>query len=409
MPTAHVYPAFLMIATMMLVGWAIARRSSFYTRLITPRSNSRYESLDGLRGFLAVGVIVHHGMSTYTRVTTGLWTVGNSAAYGLFGTAAVAMFFMITGFLFWGKMLKDGEHFDVRNHIRGRITRLAPMYLFVATLALIITVISLWPLQTSMSKLSWLFCSIYGLGIPKWSRIHGFDPGTIVAGVTWTLRYEWVFYGILPLLVVARKTRWIVLMAVGYLAYFAFTTRGWIHKPLGPSVNLLGGMIAAQIQHTGALSKFNWRSRWVSLAGLAVLAAMPLAMNNLPILVFPMTVAVFITVVKGNSYFGVLTASGPKVVGTISYSVYLLHGMVLYLAHPMLHNVAMTHSAPMYWFALTGLGVLIVLISAVTYRWIEEPFIETERERRKAGVPASKLTPIYTWPVPPTVGGRLVA
>jgi len=105
MPTAHVYPAFFMIATMMLVGWAIARRSGFYTRLITPRSNSRYESLDGLRGFLAVGVIVHHGMATYTRVTTGLWSVGNSATYGLFGTAAVAMFFMITGFLFWGKML----------------------------------------------------------------------------------------------------------------------------------------------------------------------------------------------------------------------------------------------------------------------------------------------------------------
>ncbi len=409
MPMAHVYPAFFVIAAIMLIGWVIARRSSFYTRLITPRTNSRYESLDGLRGFLAVAVIIHHGLATYTRVTTGKWTVGDSPTYGLFGTAAVAMFFMITGFLFWGKMLKDGENFDVRHHVRGRITRLVPMYLFVATLALIITLINLWPLQTSVSRLSWLFFSIYGLGLPRWSPIHGFDPGKIVAGVTWTLRYEWLFYGILPLLVGFRKTRWIVAMAVGYLVYFAFTNRGWIHKPLGPSVNLLGGMIAAQIQHTGSLTKINWKSRWVSFLGLAILAMLPKAISVFPIAVFPMTLVFFITVVKGNNYFGVLTASGPKVLGTISYSVYLLHGMVLYLAHPMLHRVAMTQSAAFYWVALTGLAVLTVLISAVTYRWIEEPFIETERARRKAGVPASKLTPIYTWPTQPTIGGQMVA
>lgn len=402
---ASLYPALLMMAVILGFGAVIARRSLFYSRQLTPRSNARYESLDGLRGFLALGVIVHHGMATYSRVTTGGWEVGTSPTAMLLGTGAVAMFFMITGFLFWRKMLADGERFNVRHHFRGRVTRLAPMYLFVATLALIVTVVSCWPVQTSGTKLVWLFTSIYAMGITKWSTIHGFDPGNIVAGVTWTLRYEWLFYGVLPLMVAIRKTRWIVLMTVGYVGYFALTTHGWMHKPFGPSVNLLGGMIAAQLQHAGAFAKFNWRSRWVSLAGFALLIALPTALTKLPMAVFPMTLAMFFMAVRGNTFFGLLTASGPKMVGTVSYSVYLLHGVVLYLARPLLHSVAMTHSAAYYWLALTGVGLLTVATSALTFRWIEEPFIQLERERRRAN---KAITPAYAKSPAPVLVGTLL-
>jgi len=409
MPIAHVYPGIFLIALLMAAGHVLARRSRFYGELVAPRSNARYEALDGMRGFLAVAVLIHHGMSAYMRITTGEW-VTDYPIYKLFGTTSVALFFMITAFLFWGKMLKDGEHFDVRTFIRGRITRLAPMYLTLATIAAFITLYSLWPKHIPVSRLGGAMFTIYSMGICKWEVVHGFDTGLISAGVTWTLRYEWIFYGVLPLMVVLRKPRWVSIMLVAYLLYFVFTTRGWMHKPLGVSLNLLGGMIVAQIQHAGALSRINWRSRWMSIAGLLCLAAMPVVLDrNVPILLFPLTLAFFLMVVKGNTFFGVLTATGPKAIGTISYSVYLLHGLVLYLATPLLANLSGPESAALYWLALSGVGLVAVAISAVTYRWIEHPFIEMERERRQAGVPAMQITPIYAWPNHVPVTRRLAA
>src|SRR5947207_7931738 len=105
MPMAHVYPALLLIGFLMLVGAILSRRSRFYGELSSAASAGRFECLDGLRGFLALAVMVHHGMAVYMRAMTGQWTVGNHPTYKLFGSASVALFFMITGFLFWGKVL----------------------------------------------------------------------------------------------------------------------------------------------------------------------------------------------------------------------------------------------------------------------------------------------------------------
>jgi peptidoglycan/LPS O-acetylase OafA/YrhL len=410
MPMAHVYPAFVMIGLLMLAGAVIARRWRFYGQMIAPSSRARFESLDGLRGFLALAVMIHHGMSMYMRITIDRWTVGDHPTFQLFGTAAVALFFMITGFLFWGKILADDGRLHIRNHIRGRLMRLAPVYLFIATVATAITVLSLWPLRTGYSRLGSMFFTIYAMGILPWHTMHGFDPGRIVAGVTWTLRYEWLFYGVLPLLVYFRKTRWIVAMSVGYLVYFVSTTHGWIHRPLGPAVNLLGGMIAAQLHYGGAFSRIAWRSKWMSLVAIALLIAMPYSMSyRFPILLFPITLAIFFIVIRGNTFFGILTASGPKTVGVMSYSVYLLHGIVLYLGQPLLKRMANFHSATLYWIALTGLGLIAVAISAITYRWIEHPFIEMERARRKAAAPAGKIAPAYAQPARVATPTRLAA
>ncbi|CAN5576358.1 acyltransferase [soil metagenome] len=409
MPIAQIYPGLMLITLLMAAGSVLARRSRFYGQLVAPRASSRYEALDGLRGFLAVAVLIHHGMSTYMRLTTGEWTT-NYPIYKLFGTSSVALFFMITGFLFWGKILNDGGHFDVRNHIRGRLTRLAPMYLTIATLATIIMVWSLWPMHIAPSRIGATLFTIYAMGITKWAVLHGFDTGRTVAGVTWSLKYEWIFYGVLPLLIGLRHPRWITMMVIGYVVYFISTTHGWIHKPFGPSFNLIGGMAVAQIQHSGALSRIAWRSRWMSCVGLLILIAMPIALDRgVPILLFPLTTTLFLIIVKGNSFFGVLTSPGPKAVGTISYSVYLLHGMVLYLANPLLGRLTGPDSVTLYWLALSGVGLVAVAISAVTYRWIEHPFIEMERERRQAGVPAGQITPIYAWPNHVPLPRRLAA
>lgn len=66
-----------------------------------PRGD-RLSNLDGLRGFLAFGVFFHHSAIYHQYFQDGQWVLPPSCFYTLIGPACVALFFMITGYLFWG-------------------------------------------------------------------------------------------------------------------------------------------------------------------------------------------------------------------------------------------------------------------------------------------------------------------
>ena len=70
------------------------------------KSSARYSALDGLRGFAALSVFFHHVAITYYFIVAGEWSHAGSRFYTLLGPVGVSLFFMITGFLFWGKMLR---------------------------------------------------------------------------------------------------------------------------------------------------------------------------------------------------------------------------------------------------------------------------------------------------------------
>lgn len=395
MSISLVFPAFLVLAAMMLGGAVLARASGFYRALLEPAKRNRYETLDGLRGFAAAAVVIHHALLYFYEFSTGVWGMPGMAVYKLFGKVAIAVFFMLTGFLFWGKVLADKGRFDLQHHIRGRLTRLAPMYIFAATLISVMTLVSIWPIESPLPKLIGTFARIYGLGIIDWTTIEGVKPLKMISGVVWTLKYEWVFYTLIPILAFFRHPRWLALLVVAYLAE-NFATTAW-HKALGPSMDLIGGMIAAQLVHSNAFSRVRWNAWYMSVLALAGLAVLPLLVHaKLEVFNFSLILFFFFTVVKGNSMFGILTASGPKTIGTVSYSLYLLHGPVLYLSQPAMRLFSVDDAT--CWVAITIVALIAIAISAVTYRWIEHPFMEMERHRRKVGVPPTRLRPIYAWP-----------
>jgi len=53
---------------------------------------------------------------------------------------------------------------------------------------------------------------------------------------------------------------------------------------------------------------------------------------HLPPLPLTMMTFVFAAIAYGNSLFGLLTHLYPKTLGQVSYSIYLLHGIALFLA-----------------------------------------------------------------------------
>ncbi len=71
----------------------------------------RYDSIDGLRGYLAFFVFLHHSLVWYFYVRTGVWSTLDSHFYNHLGQASVIFFFMITGFLFYAKVIQKVKKF----------------------------------------------------------------------------------------------------------------------------------------------------------------------------------------------------------------------------------------------------------------------------------------------------------
>lgn len=84
----------------------------------------------------------------------------------------------------------------------------------------------------------------------------------------------------------------------------------------------------------------------------------------------------FFVIAAGNSLMGTLTQSGAQVLGRISYSIYLLHGIVLYAGLKLLNHFSPVAklSTMSYWLFMIFLAVVVMVCSA-TYRWIERPFL----------------------------------
>ena len=217
----------------------------------TSTANTRYTAIDGLRGFLALSVFVFHLVLTHEFIQAGLWEVPSSRFYALLGPFGVSLFFMITGFLFWGKLLRVQGRPPWLQIYTGRLFRIAPMYLFVV-LVMIYIVFTRTGFQLNEpvseavnSVLQWL-----ALGaINTQPNINGYPATSVLAGVTWTITYEWAFY--VSLMVTAffargRQHLLFVFIALG----ISLTGKVLLHSDiLGLSALFVTGVVIASLMH----------------------------------------------------------------------------------------------------------------------------------------------------------------
>jgi peptidoglycan/LPS O-acetylase OafA/YrhL len=125
------------------------------------------------------------------------------------------------------------------------------------------------------------------------------------------------------------------------------------------------------------LIPFSLASYWLTPLPLAALV---LAFDNAHAYA-PASIALlsifFLFVVKDNSLFGVLATRGAKLLGTVSYSIYLVHCIVLYCVVALVNAYVpiRTLSTGTYLVIVAMAAVFTVMLSARTYRHIEHPFI----------------------------------
>lgn len=385
---------FLIMACVILLSHFIAKRSSFYSELTSHRHDTfepesavnaklknRHEMLDGLRGFLAIGVFFQHAITNVSYYATGVWHITDVRFYRHAGGEAVIMFFMITSFLYWSKAISSKGNVHAGKIYKNRFLRLAPMYLFSAFLVTLSVLV-----QTDFQIASaWQFIKEAGswltLGLVTTTTVNGLSVIPINAGIHWTLHYEWIFYLLLPFAAIVLRGGWHRLFAVPLLA-LTLMLSDW-----GYWVIFLFGIAAAHIVHIWPRVQWIhesgreaiWKKWWVSLLPVAGLIAIYLIQYKpYGVPQYAISLGIILIFIYGNSLFGLLDTQAARFLGTISYSVYLIHGIVLFVLLALAnHIVPVTqHGSILYWSLMLIAALLTVLVSAITYRYIEHPFLK---------------------------------
>ena len=376
-------------------AWLAVRRTASAAKDPAATGGEKLAAIDGLRGVLALSVFVHHASCARNFLLHGRWEPMD-AVFSQMGTYAVTLFFFITGFLFWTKLQRDPRPGFAR-HLRSRIRRLGPAYwASVAVIGLLVAAVSHGRLQESPAALakhvgSWVLFTLPGSVNLNDVR----DTWMFNAGVAWTLRLEWVFYLLIPFCGWFAMRAWragiflVVVAALHWLATRAISVDAipWALRDLAlqSALYLLlffsGGIVAAAVRPwiRARFPAVDFRRPLFSAVGLAAVTATILFVEQ-PYGSPRETLALFLPfllVALGNDWGGFLTSRPALFLGKISYSVYLLHGIVLYLACQGLNKIFPVAEIPAaaYWLFIAALGGVVIAVSALWHRLFEAPFM----------------------------------
>ncbi|MBK9989950.1 MAG: acyltransferase [Verrucomicrobia bacterium] len=365
----NTWPVFVTYAVVIASAWLFSKRFD------GPSSSGRFTALDGLRGYLAFSVFIHHGAIWHDLLRTRQWRAPQSPVYVNLGQASVALFFMITAFLFTMKLLRGRtEPIDWFKLFASRVLRLQPLYYCVVVVTLLmVATLTRFQLQVPISDLA--------LSLLQWAtvtnnpNINGLDRTFLItAGATWTLTYEWLFYLSLPLMAVVLRARTWWPYVVGSLLFVSVAIR-WIPLDSTYLRPFVGGILAAVLAHNN-LIPVAVRGKIASAVALALLVvAISCFPSSYGVVPLAMLTFVFILIVGGNTLFGLLEWRPSLYMGQLTYSIYLLHGFIIFILFRLLvgYERAAEFSLAQHWMALWLCIPATLLVSTLTYRWIELP------------------------------------
>ncbi|HUQ86241.1 MAG TPA: acyltransferase [Vicinamibacterales bacterium] len=373
--------------------------------------DSRISQLDGIRGLAIALVLVWHDVVGLVQTTPG-----SAAAYVMralsFTWAGVDLFFVLSGFLIGGILLDNrgsGCYFSTF-YIR-RACRIFPLYYGV--LALFLLCAALVPQQGSTDWQRWLFEN----AAPGWAYASYLQNFTMVRSgmganwmaVTWSLAVEEQFYLVTPLLVWLVPVRMLPYVLVTLIAA-APVTRIALHVWLPPPDIASYVLLPARWDSLflGVLAAWMWRRpdglntlrravpllRLIGLAGLAVLAGLMIARQNMgsfgmaaggyTVIAICSLVLVLTAMLAPNGLVQRILRAKPLVwLGTISYGVYLFHRAVTGVMHgvwfgrsPRIDDLAGAV------VTLLALGVTLTL-AQLSAHFFERPIVNFGRRRAR--------------------------
>jgi peptidoglycan/LPS O-acetylase OafA/YrhL len=373
----------------------LVRQSPFIQLVVVKSENLSHTTLDGLRGLLSINVLFHHATFTYFYFQQdGSWKLPMSAHFHFaIGAEAVTMFFMMTAFLAWSRIIERPK-FDVLTFYLKRLVRIFPVHWVSLILVLLVVIVSgKFSLQSpSMMHVAralddWITAQIGTLplifGRQPFPNINEFPAWMINAGVTWTIAYDLNFYILLPVLVNFVRLDWFIALGIGVVALH----RHFAIEQTSIMIKFLLGMGLAYV-----FQRYRWEKYLTHpIASIVIILLLCLGwMMPIPqSLQLGCMLFAFVGILYGNSLFGLLTSKAARYLGAISYSIYLLHGIVLFVTFHSLNLwwpiKALTPIS--FWLIVAASTAFVIIIAGLSYRYVEYPIMQ--RRFFSARVPES--------------------
>lgn len=364
---------------------------------MSPKSaRHRYVALDGLRGLAALFVVFYH--APWATHFSDTQFVKN--AY-----LSVDFFFVLSGFVIaanYAGAIVDGA--SLRDFLQRRFFRLYPLHFLVLMTLVALEAIkylargaiaSEVPPFTGPNSPSLLVESLLmaqGLGLEN--RL-GWNPPS------WSISAEFATYILYALAATSgllrRDRTMLAIAAVALIVYFVVAlTQGTLDVTyfLGFVRSVAGFSLGVAVQRfspsADRLADTRGAARLSSLAplvALAALATLALAKGASVFIAIPLFVALVATLQFDRGRVARLLSTGPmQFLGRISYSVYLVHMPILYVATILLkrlpgvgahagpHGVALDVASP--WLGdllFAGAIAMLLFVARFTYAAVEEP------------------------------------
>src|SRR5665213_1652111 len=180
---------------------AVARLHEWFE--VQAPGRNRIPSMEGLRGFSIMLVfLVHYSLAVAPWANPDSVTFQILRAMAGLGNAGVDLFFLISGFLIYGVLVRKSQPFG--KYISRRVRRIYPVFLVVMAIYIVLSTIA-----PSERKLPSHLPAALLLVVQSILLLPGIVQMQPIVGVAWSLSYEMFFYLCLPLLlsVVALRRR----------------------------------------------------------------------------------------------------------------------------------------------------------------------------------------------------------
>ncbi len=230
----------------------------------TESGSSRIVPMEGLRGWAVLLVFFVHFHSAFKAYLSPGALFQVSQFWGTVGGTGVDLFFVISGYLIYGAVIRPG--FAGGRFLRRRVQRIYPAFLCV-----FLIYIALWMFS---SDDNFKFHGSIGQQAAYLVQNALLMPGIFrvraMNGVAWSLSYEMFFYLLLPLLVaLAGVRRWSRQMRIYF--FLGLSAAGILISPMfeHPRVRLVGFLCGIVLFE--AVSRF--RNRSSNFTDLTALAA----------------------------------------------------------------------------------------------------------------------------------------
>jgi len=330
-------------AFLALLAFAPARAflAPFFVHPVPP--HQKYlQGFDTIRGFAACLVAIGHASWATYPVFANAQSIIPIVG---FAVKAVPIFAVLSGFLIYRSALSIASLQDLRAYVVRRFFRIYPVYL-AAVLACL--VIGQYVASEQHTGFAYFMADVFMFNVISW-------PG-YANPPAWSLYIEVTFYAFMPLaLITVGQRRMLLLAALAIAAmvladhpsrvfvlwrYFMF---GIVASELSPRAERWAPAIFAAGAIMFAADFLGPRADWVAKLGIGIVH------NDLSTLALGLSVAMILMSLPHLPKIGAALNVLPlRLIGVISYSVYLTHFFYIRASFPVVDRFTQAGTQPVY-------------------------------------------------------------